>query len=233
MRKGVNLNTLEPETDYGGSRTQNKDNSVSTPELEVYFRDLPRRLLDHISGAQLVVGCVAWLTHPKILAALAATEAALVVQKEDFLRPDSGARTGWKISLRKSYDALQCHRSRWEFGNMIGSLSTGGDIGITAVRCVGNVNREKSPAFPRMHNKFLVFCHIRDHGNAEEVVPYAVWTGSFNLTNNAANSLENAVLIRQPEIVRAYFHEFGQIMALSEPLDWESEWSAPEWRIGS
>lgn len=116
---------------------------------------------------------------------------------------------------------------------MISELSTGGDISIDAVRCVGNLNREKSPAFPRMHNKFLVFCNIEDREGCEIVEPYAVWSGSFNFTYNAANSLENAVLIRQPEIVKAYYREFGQIMALSEPLNWDSEWSAPEWRIGT
>ena len=227
------MNALEPETDFGRSRAQNKNNSVITSDLEVYFRDLPKHIIGHISDAQLVLGCVAWLTHPGILAELAKTEAAIVVQKEDFLRPDLGARTGWKKALRASYDALCCHRSRWEFGNMIGELSTGEDICMTAVRCVGNLNREKSPAFPRMHNKFLVFCRVEDRENCEEIVPYAVWTGSFNLTNNAANSLENAVLIRHSQVVQAYFQEFGQIMALSEPLDWESEWSAPEWRLGS
>lgn len=233
LYQSINLNTLEPETDQRRASAQNKDNSVTTAEVEVYFRNLAETLLGHIAEAHLVVGCVAWLTHPEILTALANVESAIVVQKEDFLRPDLGSRSGWKRNLRSSYDALRCHRSRWEFGNMISELCTGGDIRITAVRCVGNLNREKSPAFPRMHNKFLVFCRIEDHENCEVVRPYAVWTGSFNLTNNAANSLENAVLIRQPEIVQAYFREFGQIMALSEPLDWESEWTAPEWRIGS
>jgi phosphatidylserine/phosphatidylglycerophosphate/cardiolipin synthase-like enzyme len=61
----------------------------------------------------------------------------------------------------------------------------------------------------------------------------AVWTGSFNLTFNAQQSLENAVLLREPALVEAYFHEFGQIMAISEQLDWESDWVEPEHRIGT
>jgi hypothetical protein len=234
LAKIFNLNSFEPETDQRGKFVKhNKNNSVITPDIDVYFRNLPERLCEQIENAHLVVGCVAWLTHPEILAALATVEAAIVVQKEDFLRPDLGVKSGWKQNLRASYDALRCRRSRWEFGNMISSLSTCDDISIGAVRCVGNLNRERSPAFPRMHNKFLVFCRIEDQENCEAVTPYAAWTGSFNLTNNAANSLENALLVRQPEVVQAYFAEFGQIMALSEQLDWESEWAAPEWRIGS
>ena len=63
--------------------------------------------------------------------------------------------------------------------------------------------------------------------------PYEVWTGSFNLTYNASASLENAIVVKHPEIVWAYYREWEQIEAISEPLDWKSEWSAPEWRIGS
>ena len=60
-----------------------------------------------------------------------------------------------------------------------------------------------------------------------------VWTGSYNISQTAAKSLENAVVIRDQVIAQAYFNEWSQIMALSEPLDWESEWVAPEWRIGT
>jgi ATP-dependent helicase IRC3 len=49
----------------------------------------------------------------------------------------------------------------------------------------------------------------------------------------SANSFENVVVIREPGIVAAYFKVFGELMAVSEPLDWESRWVAPEWRIGT
>ena len=85
-----------------------------------------------------------------------------------------------------------------------------------------------------MHNKFMVFAKILmdEHGN-HLYHPYAVWTGSFNFTKNAGMSLENAVYITVPNIVKAYLKEFEQIAALSEPLDWDSEWMSPEWWIGS
>jgi len=63
--------------------------------------------------------------------------------------------------------------------------------------------------------------------------PYAVWTGSFNFTKNAGFSLENAVIMRNPKIVNAYLLEWANVEAISEPLDWENDWVAPEWRIGT
>ena len=88
-----------------------------------------------------------------------------------------------------------------------------------------------------MHNKFLVFCDTHEEGkNLDyrfEVKPYAVWTGSFNLTKNAAMSLENGLLLTDCSVVAAYFREWEQILALSEPLDWTTDWAEPEWRIGS
>ena len=233
MKKSLNLNDLEPEDDAYGTGKNIQDNSVLSGSVQVYFRDLTKHLITHISSAEVVVGCVAWLTHPEILAALKAKSVSLVVQKEDFLRPDFGAASGWKRQLRAQYDALKCHLTRYDFNNMIGSLSTSGDPSMEPVRCVGNYNREKAPAFPRMHNKFLVFCRTNEQDGLAIVTPYAVWTGSFNLTYNAENSLENAVYITEASVVKAYFQEFGQVMALSESLDWESEWSVPEWRIGT
>ena len=94
-----------------------------------------------------------------------------------------------------------------------------------------------------MHHKFAVFCERRESNDsaAEEAffddyivpVPYAVWTGSFNFTYTGTRSFENAVYIEDPEISRAYFNEWEQVAALSEPLDWERPYVAPEWRIGT
>jgi phosphatidylserine/phosphatidylglycerophosphate/cardiolipin synthase-like enzyme len=66
-----------------------------------------------------------------------------------------------------------------------------------------------------------------------ELHPYAVWTGSFNFSYTASYSFENAIYTNRPKIVQAYFAEWQQILAFSEPLDWTTEWVQPEWRIGS
>jgi phosphatidylserine/phosphatidylglycerophosphate/cardiolipin synthase-like enzyme len=46
-------------------------------------------------------------------------------------------------------------------------------------------------------------------------------------------SLENALVIRNPDIVTAYVWEYSHVFALSEPLDWEQDWVAPEYRLGT
>lgn len=216
------------------------DNSVIDCEkdTQVYFRDIERRLLKHIEEADVVLECVAWLTSEPILDVLATKKnVSIIVQKEDFLRPDmdSGNKNLWKIWLQKKYNALQSDLSRFMFDNLLTHISYCTDPSIDPVRCVGSYNRDKKPAFPRMHNKFLIFAKVVDvdEGSWGRVIPYGVWTGSFNLTKNATYSFENAIFMTDTEIVRAYYNEYGQIASMSEPLDWESDWIEPEWRIGS
>jgi phosphatidylserine/phosphatidylglycerophosphate/cardiolipin synthase-like enzyme len=193
------------------------------------------------------MGAVAWLTDENMINALATPKngCAIVVQKEDFLRPDLGSSRGsWAQVLRGRYDRLRPPPARYELPGIAAGLNLCGDPSFGAIRCVGNRNSDKSPAFPRMHNKFLVFATRVPHARSspEKVyigdydasyLPYAVWTGSFNLTHNATQSLENAVILRNEEIASAYANEWAQIFALSEPLDWENEWITPEYRVGT
>ena len=235
MSPTYNLNTHEPDSDGNYPSVSNRDNSTTSADgqVQVFFRGLSSALISEIQRADAVFGCVAWLTDFNILDSLKGKDVAIVVQKEDFLRPDLGAGSDWKMRLRAKYEALSCGLMRFAFSNMIGSLSTCGDPTIEPIRCVGNYNSEKTPAFPRMHNKFLVFAKVEDQSSMSVPVPFAVWTGSFNFTLNAQHSLENAVILRDPKLVEAYFNEFGQIMAISENLNWHSEWIEPEHRIGT
>lgn len=235
MKRITDLNAVTPDSDGNYPSTVHGDNSTSSRDgqVRVYFRGLTAALIEEIGRADAVFGCVAWLTDFAILDALRGKDVAIVVQKEDFLRPDLGAKSDWKTRLRSKYDALSCDLTRYSFGNMIGHMSTSGDPTLEPIRCVGNYNRDKVPAFPRMHNKFLIFSRVKDKEDEPTLEPYAVWTGSFNLTLNAQQSLENAVLMTEPTLVDAYFREFGQIMAISEQLDWHSDWAAPEHRIGT
>jgi len=232
-----NLNNFQLNND-GNFDTKLTDNSIETTVgISVYFRDIERKLLKYIGSADAVFGAVAWLTNDAILDALAQlSNVSIIVQKEDFLRPDIEASKNWKNDLRKKYAGLRCNLLRYSFKNILSSMSLGGDPSIDAVRCVGNHNRDKKPAFPRMHNKFIIFAKVlpsSEEYDLETIQPYAVWTGSFNFTKNATDSLENALYITEPSIVNAFFDEYGQIAAMSEPLDWTSDWTEPEWRIGT
>ena len=197
-------------------------------------------MIEQIKKADIVVGCVAWLTSEPILRAFANKKAiAIVVQKEDFLRPDIDSDRGWRDKLYKLYWQLPFGLTRQdavlsEFDTKLYDLSVCGDQSINSIRCVGNHNSEKVVAFPRSHHKFLVFCKIvSGEPSSFKWKPYRVWTGSYNFTKNANMSFENAISTRHKAVVRAYFQEWAQIEALSEPLDWESRWCEPEWRIGT
>ena len=216
----------------------NSSLSASGVRVQLYFRNLESHLIWHIERADVVVGCVAWLTSPRILAALAKKSGvSIIVQKEDWLRPDLGDRGNWKLSQKHRYARLPSRLTRFDeglSGTGLSDLSYCSDPTIDAVRCVGNHNSMRLPAFPRMHHKFIVFCQnvqsITGHPNYE---PYEVWTGSFNFTKNGAFSLENAVVLRHKTLAKAFFSEYAQIAALSEPLNWDSEWMEPQWRVGS
>lgn len=243
MDRNLDLNTYQTETDtYDGEPLPPA--TINTSKITVHFRHLAERVMEYIGDADLVLGCVAWLTHVGILNALSKKDAALVVQKEDFLRPDLSATGFWKRELQNRYAAIKCSPTRYDFPGLISSLNTMMLYQtVDGVRCVGNYNRDKHPAFPRMHNKFLVFCRTRvrksqptfrawgDTGTI--ITPYAVWTGSFNFTNNAVRSLENALYLTNRTIARAYYDEFSHIYSLSEPLDWTKDWCEPEYRIGT
>lgn len=248
----TNLNLFEIPTDCSQTEPL-RDYSLTSGNVEVALRGLEDRLVREIQSADIVLGCVAWLTNKRILRALSRVECCLMVQKEDFLRPDSD---GSKTELQALYELLAVRHDRWEFWPPLGEMTTCGDPTIEGIRCVGNHNRDKSSAFPRAHHKFVVFGKKREvplwvegqEGPPGEVrhedvlrgcslddlfLFDRVWTGSFNFTQNAGHSLENALIVRDERVARAYLGEFAQVAALSEPLNWDDEWCTPEWRLGT
>jgi len=132
---------------------------------------------------------------------------------------------------RTLYDDLSGNFTRYEFP-FLAHMSCACGYPIEPVRCVGVINNGQKIPSPRMHHKFVVFGHLTEE-EYPYFLPYAVWTGSFNFTKTAGYSLENAVVIREPAIVKAYVSEWEQVMALSEPLNWNATWVEPEWRIGT
>lgn len=210
--------------------------------VEAIFKNQESRLLDLIKNFEngAIFGCVAWLTSTPILKALQKCKnVQIVVQKEDFLRPDIDTKNidKWKSELWQLYSTIKCDIERHQFREPIGNLSVCGDPTVDGIRCVGNHNFEKKPAFPRAHHKFLIFCNVNKTEDTTSYIPVALWTGSFNLTKNATHSFENVLYFTDAsgnnEIINAFLKEHHQIFALSEPLNWNDVWSAPEFRIGT
>lgn len=243
------LNTAPISGDSDRPLINQMDFSCEEGDAQVYFKDLRKRLIQHIRATDVVVGCVAWLTDHEILRAFSGKRAvSIIVQKEDFLRPDIGAAANFRSRLRTAYEALPhfglLFSPDTQPSPIVFGTNTHGSRSIEPVRCVGHHNRAEHSAWPRMHHKFLVFCDVveslpfeswRGGGFAESSIlrPRAVWTGSYNFTENGSRSLENALYLDRPRIAAAYFREWGQIAALSESLDWTSDWLAPDRRIGS
>lgn len=235
----LDLNNIGLPTD-GGSEPQEDHRHSAVGNIEAVFKNHRARLIEEISKYPIIVGCVAWLTDYAVLDALASRDGvAIVVQKEDFLKPDSGATNR---RLNNLYAALPVG-SRMNFP-YLGQLSYASDPTCDPIRCVGNHNSDKKAAWPRMHNKFLVFCDYAESSQPDgwwpphipqprHVVAKKVWTGSYNISDNASRSWENAVLIDAPVIADVYAREFAQIFSFSERLDWTSKWVAPEYRFGS
>jgi hypothetical protein len=203
------------------------DNSTIAEDIsivEAYFRDIEETIVQKIENADAVVGCVAWLTSHPILDALSQTKygTSIVVQKEDFLRPDTNHKKYSNNKLHEKYNKLNAipdysygtHeiKDNWldEAKNVKADIS---------VRCVGSADKNKI-AIPRMHHKFLVF--VRSSGKYFYPDPYAVWTGSFNMSKNAKLSMENGVYIESNTLAKAYFNEWHNTLMISEELNWSS-----------
>jgi hypothetical protein len=229
----------QPLMDYSIRISQPRFDSI-----EVVLKNLERRLVKIIGEFQndAIFGCVAWLTSKPILDALAKCKnVQIIVQKEDFLRPDISTRGNWKGELRRQYSAIKCSMERHQFRHPMGDLSVCCDPTVDGVRCVGNHNSQKQAAFPRAHHKFLVFCRTNCRQEPDffryEYHPVKVWTGSFNMTKNATQSFENAIVLednsgRNPAI-DSFLSEHHQVFGISESLNWQSIWSEPEFRIGT
>jgi len=80
------------------------------------------------------------------------------------------------------------------------------------VRALGERSTQQKTHVSQMHHKFFVFFDSEG--------PYAVWTGSYNPTGMAEQSLENAVLIESREVATAYAREHAQLLLQSSPLTW-------------
>ena len=241
--RDLNKQRLRLSYDAGWQATQ-KDYSTSgvSSHVSVHFKNLENSLVSLIEKADVVVGCVAWLTNERILQSLSHKLAvSIIVQKEDFLRPDSQDFS--KNTLRRLYRKIpglyRSNKGTVEAAVLETDQMLSDAVEVEGIRCLG-FNRNTSRVEPNMHHKFVVFCKYEPgigpdlfSGQYGFIEPYGVWTGSFNFTYNSTKSLENAVYIADEHLAQAYFSEWGQVAALSESLDWRTSYINPDFSIGS
>jgi hypothetical protein len=228
MRAAVDLNDdtlIDADDGIEGQRFASE--AADDCKVQAFVGDIEARLEALIRRADMVVGCMAWLTNQRIIKALSDLPLGcqVIVQKEDWMRPDTAPRSRFYAGLRQAYDSMPLVR-RDELPGMASQLSYCGDAECEAVRCAGVIGEGMQP---RMHHKFLVF--LRKFNGV--LTPHAVWTGSFNATENATRSRENGVYIRSETLAEFYALEWSRALAMSEPLDWNAKYIAPQWRFGS
>lgn len=241
----LNLNDVtQRHTDFSNVEPKNQkqpDYSSIVHEnvsVETIFKNLESRVIKKIECAEAVVGCVAWLTNQKILSALANVKdgVSIIVQKEDFLRPDQSSGESYKEKLRSLYSALSPVEMSYEceFERKSDSPHYGGGSLDVSIRCVGHSNVVSEFATPRMHHKFLVFCNSAESLDSYWALePYAVWTGSFNMTYNGTQSIENAIYVENRKVAESYFYEWLNMLQISEDLNWSSTYSEPDIQTNS
>lgn len=186
-----------------------------------HFGDLRPALLKFLAGSEAVVGCIAWVSASDIIDVLSQRPVALIVNKEPFLKPTgrmSAARQ------RENLTRLVGGLRRRDFPAPLNRMYQQRNDVIDPVRCVGHTGARVQNS-PLMHHKFAV--------RLTQGKPTAVWTGSFNWTVNASSSIENAVEIHDTGIAEEYLKEFARVASLSEPLDYLSSSSKPQWHIGT
>lgn len=172
-----------------------------------------------------IIACMAWLSNRKILQAVInnAKRVLFLVNDENFSQwkgvlplydtlprftePLHTAFSGSKNCVLRTLD-------RDKFGNPLPHCQ------YEAVRCFGNASFTKSSTpTSLMHNKIIVFFdEVRAPGGKMVETPVSFITGSFNCTNNAPNSLENATFIKSRKGAERHFQEFSIIFLHSKPI---------------
>ena len=203
------------------------DHSFKESDISVYFRGLKDKLISEINDSEIILGAVAWLTDHDLLEAISKKPCQIVLQKEDFLRPDMEVilSNSSKKKLKEAYGKLSFDYTSINFSNKIFELSYDEIFDIEPVKCFGFLTEKMKHCSPKMHNKFLIFCYFDSTTN--KIRPKKVWSGSANLTEMSMYSLENAILIDNEVIAMQYLKEYEYIYYLSESLSWDSTWISP------
>jgi hypothetical protein len=219
------LNNVSPtskeRSDYDWFERHRDTTHVKPAKVVTHFGDLRPALMKFIAESEAIVGCIAWVSARDFIDLLSQRPVALIVNKEPFLKPTGRVSAARQ---RESLTRLVGGLRRRDFPEPLNRMyQTRSDI-IDPVRCVGHTGARVQNS-PLMHHKFAV----RLTGGK----PTAVWTGSFNWTVNASSSIENAIEIHDPAVAAEYLKEFARVAALSEPLDYLSPSSKPQWHIGT
>ena len=116
-------------------KSQDDHRQAATAHVTVMFRNHEKELMtileEERKKGSACFGAIAWMTNHDILRKMAELPTAIIVQKEDFLRPDTDKPSpDWKKQIRDAYVALTPPaNSRYGMPGIVPSLSFAGDPG--------------------------------------------------------------------------------------------------------
>ena len=235
-----------------GTQISQEDFSTESGTVTVIFRNHLENLAELIQRAAAMnlacVGAIAWLTDPHILYQLTKLRTHIIVQKEDFLRPDVDQDNPYReMLLRADYDDIKGLETRYDLPGIYSSLSFATDPTLEGVRCLGN-RPEPGVASPNAQQVFRVLQHRYDlssrlhfKGTRRTLpecppTPMAAPVRVDRLVQRHhkwPQLMGNSLIIQDVTIAQAYLDEWCQLLALSEKLDWEDPYVTPQWRIGT
>jgi hypothetical protein len=197
----------------------------STNDTQIFFDDIEDKLLSLLDKATYVIGCVSWLTNPKIISKLLQKPGVkIIINKEEYLKPTSHIQLRSKFFSKLRFDYndmddlfqincpqcnipwIKCSHCKDLLPTLHCKLTVPKDN--ESIICCGIVN-----SCYRMHHKFLIMLD-------DEFKPQGVWTGSYNLSQNSNSCLENALFLSNPLVCAQYLNEFERIYHLTEPFTW-------------
>ena len=200
-------------------------------DVEAHFRDLETVLVNEIHQHDIILGCVAWVSSPKVVEALASKTTCLVVDRK-FPRLSKNMKEMYQLMEMNDKSPIYRMLKNGHGWEEYFCYSNGGKTLPNTM--YGDWNFESGMYYVDgghyrfMHHKFLLMLKevgVCDCGKI--LYKPTVWTGSYNFTKNAKTGLENAVIIRNNGVAASYLGEFLEIHhnhALQlNILDWQKQ----------
>lgn len=191
-------------------------------EMVVLFshHDIKAHLLRLLSCVECsyVIGTVAWLTDFNILDVLKQKQGICIVTQKETYNTRASSNDRWKTMIREKYSAMP--KFNWEklYVKEHKTMLQIAPIQFfqkickeQSIRTAGDRVGKKNDGGILMHEKFILILDA----NMNFV---GTWTGSFNFSKRASQSLENVMYTPDKRVSEVYFQEFLRNLLISEPF---------------
>lgn len=190
------------------------DFSCDDDQATCLFHNFEKHLQTLLTKYDAFVGCVAWINDTNILSMMKGKSLGLIVTKDPKNWNDDQQKQLLKQITFCQYSVTAGVHPGTRFDSTKDESDQAGDV-----RCIGD--RSINDDIILMHNKFLVFGETEKSEKSFTFHPKCVWTGSRNFTFAAKRHKENAIILTNEKIAKAYHLEWANLYLNSERLDTE------------